>query len=814
MRSLFLIGLSVCCAAISSRAQPTFQKQITPVTGLFCLEQASDGSYWIGTFLGKILRFDPSGNFLNGWDIRLGDTTTTRFVYDLEAAPGGGAWALYDRTNFNNALDDHLILARLDPTGNPVWQTNVYYGEVQHWAHNRLASDPAGNVYVSSVRLNPIGGISTEANRVILSKIGPDGALLWTKAYRNAGFNYPRAMKRLSDGSLLLCGNSQLTTASGFLLRVSPEGDVLWSKRFNRFLFKDVVEMPDGSWVLAATETGPLPQTACLLRMDQAGNLSWGRRLDMPNALNWSPGLARAPNGNLLLFNYETTSNNPVADLISFAENGDFRWARRYDACRNHGITAGIITADGGIAGIRFRAGGHLFLKTDAEGNCAACPARDVNLPLVPVDDIPLPSIWESDTWPAAPVASSLFFPYQASAEPFCGQEKPVTEMTLTDDTLCMLQTLGAAASGPGQADQYRWSFPGGLPAQLSGSAAVNGIRYDAPGAVQVLLEAITGFCRDSFFAQLIVKPGPEAIHLGPDTTLCGLPGRIALNATTPGALEYTWNDGVMEPMREVTASGQYAVSAAGNGCTVSDTVKVQILEQLQVSLGADTTLCGKDSIWLDGTAAGAERYRWNDGVESPRRLVYESGFYAVTAYRAGCLGSDFISVGLFPRPPALPADTVVCEDEPLVLSVGESLEGDIYWNNQPGLATLSFDSSGVVRRRVEYRHCRFDDTVVVARVPCRNGFTLYAPNAFSPNSDGRNDFFELSGADLEVLELQIFDRWGSRLLQEKSTAGNARWDGRVNGSIAPVGVYVWMARLRQRGREGWEVGEALLSGQ
>ncbi len=807
MRHLFLIWQFVVWGAFTVFAQPTFQKQISPVTGLFCLEQTADESFWIGTFLGKILRFDPAGNFLNGWDIHLGDTTTTRFIYDLERAPGGGAWALYDRTNFNNALDDHLILARLAPDGKPLWQTNVYYGEVLHWAHNRITSDPDGTVFVSSVRLNPVSGTPGEANRIILSKVDPNGALLWTKAYRNAGFNYPRTLKRLSDGSLLLCGNSQLTTASGFLLRISPAGDVLWSKRSSRFLFKAVIELPDGSWMLAATETGPLPQAACLLRIDQTGNLLWGRRLDIPYALNWSPGLALSPNGNILLFNYETSAAAPVADLICISQNGAFQWARRYDACRNHGISAGMVTADGGIAGIRFRAAGHLLLKTDADGYCAGCPAEAVSVGLTPVDDMLLPSTWENNDWPVAPVAVSEFHPFQVSAQPYCGQQKPVDGISLTDDTLCVTQALGATSTGPGQADEYNWTFGGGIPGQLSGSPAVNGIRFDTAGTAQILLEAVSGFCRDSFFVSAVIKPGPGSIDLGPDTLLCGLPGRLTLDASTPGATTYTWNDGSTGPVREATTSGLYAVSASSNGCTVSDTILLEIRESLRISLGADTTLCGADSLWLDATSPGAERYRWNDGLESPRRLISESGFYAVTAYRDGCAGSHFISVGLFPRPPALPADTVLCEGEPLLLNVGESLDGDIYWNDQPGLATFAFDGSGTVRRKVEYRNCRFEDSMAVFRAPCRNGFALYAPNAFSPDGDGRNDFFELSGADLEVLELQIFDRWGNRLYQEQSPSGAARWDGMAQDRPVATGVYVWMARLRQRGREGWEAG-------
>jgi hypothetical protein len=43
---------------------------------------------------------------------------------------------------------------------------------------------------------------------------------------------------------------------------------------------------------------------------------------------------------------------------------------------------------------------------------------------------------------------------------------------------------------------------------------------------------------------------------------------------------------------------------------------------------------------------------------------------------------SDFVSVQVFPLPPALPADA------PLSLDVGASIAGDIRWNGQLGFAT------------------------------------------------------------------------------------------------------------------------------
>jgi gliding motility-associated-like protein len=67
----------------------------------------------------------------------------------------------------------------------------------------------------------------------------------------------------------------------------------------------------------------------------------------------------------------------------------------------------------------------------------------------------------------------------------------------------------------------------------------------------------------------------------------------------------------------------------------------------------------------------------------------------------------------------------------------------------------------------------------------------VYIPTAFSPNADGMNDLWELSG--LEVYpnpEVQIFNRWGNMVFYSK---GNyAPFDGTDSNKLLPEGMYVY----------------------
>ncbi len=796
------------CGFNFAGAQVTFQRQVDSLNGIFCLEQTDDGVFWLGTFLGKIIRVTPDGQWLSGYRLEKGDTSSARFIYDLKKTPEGGAWALFDRTNNNNALDDYLLLARMDGAGQPVWQTTVHYGDVLHWAHNRLAGDPQGNVYVVSASFSAPG--SGENSRIIYVKVAPDGTVVWTKSFYNQGTNYSRAFKRLSDGSFLICGNGQLASQYGFTLRLSADGAVISSARYSRFLFKAFAEMPDGDWVFAATESGPLPQAAWVVRMHPDGKIVWAKQLDMPLALNWIPGLTLAPNGNVLIFNYETFKTALVPDMIALTPDGDFAWAKHYDACHNYGITNGIVTKDGGIANIRYRARGHLLLKTDSQGNCNSCPATSLTIPLSSGTDTPYPFEWLTENGTPSPPAATDFNPFTTTLRDFCETDQPVDGFYSVPASPCAGQPLVFAATGAEPADRYEWTFPSGTPASSSGTSAVAATVFVLPGTPVVSLVVKSGFCLDTFVNPLIVNASPQPFSLGPDTTICGVNAKITLHAGAAMATDWLWNDGLTDPVRAVLTTGQYSVMASIGACSRTDTVQVQILAGLTLDLPGDTVLCGSDTLWLDATTSGADRYQWNDGYLLPRRPITQYGFYVATAFRGACSASDFVAVGPFSRPPLLPIDTVLCKDELLKLSAGNSLAGQITWNGLPGSGTFEFAGEGWVRREVTYQQCYFADSVRVIRADCRDGFAVYAPNVFSPNGDGANDVFEIFGDGLEVLHLQIFDRWGNQIADIKDGT-TARWDGYSQQRALAPGIYIWTATVRQRGRQGTLSGDILV---
>jgi len=86
---------------------------------------------------------------------------------------------------------------------------------------------------------------------------------------------------------------------------------------------------------------------------------------------------------------------------------------------------------------------------------------------------------------------------------------------------------------------------------------------------------------------------------------------------------------------------------------------------------------------------------------------------------------------------------------------------------------------------------CSGRDSVWVKVIP-RPDPDINIPNAFSPNGDGINDVWEITGlSSYATATLQVFNRWGQKVFE--STGYTRPWDGRLNGRPLPVGTYYYV---------------------
>lgn len=103
---------------------------------------------------------------------------------------------------------------------------------------------------------------------------------------------------------------------------------------------------------------------------------------------------------------------------------------------------------------------------------------------------------------------------------------------------------------------------------------------------------------------------------------------------------------------------------------------------------------------------------------------------------------------------------------------------------------------------------CVAADSVYVAGEPC---CTVTMPNAFSPNSDGRNDYFRpITRGHQQIAAFRVMNRWGQTVFE--TLQQDKGWDGTLGGVPQEVGTYMYFLRYRCADGEFYEKkGEVIL---
>jgi gliding motility-associated-like protein len=182
------------------------------------------------------------------------------------------------------------------------------------------------------------------------------------------------------------------------------------------------------------------------------------------------------------------------------------------------------------------------------------------------------------------------------------------------------------------------------------------------------------------------------------------------------------------------------------------------------------------------------------------------SGIYIDTFITAdGCDSIRTLALNLLSEPsPYLGADTSLCAGDSLVLYPGDFIT--YTWQDgstqnritvtKPGLYSVSVaDNCGAAR-----------DEIVVKEGVC----DIYFPSAFTPNNDGRNDFFKILGAsDINEYHLKVYNRWGQIVFETTEPANG--WNGTINGQLQNVGVYAWRCNFKKSGSSRYMNGTVVL---
>jgi len=117
----------------------------------------------------------------------------------------------------------------------------------------------------------------------------------------------------------------------------------------------------------------------------------------------------------------------------------------------------------------------------------------------------------------------------------------------------------------------------------------------------------------------------------------------------------------------------------------------------------------------------------------------------------------------------------------------------------------LFTDMSANVQRVNVFRETSFssvgiseDGCIDTAYVNVSVSPKIYIPNAFTPNGDGKNDYFRVIGfgSELTVSAMHIYNRWGQLIFIGYNKQVERGWDGTYNGAPCEMGTYFYTFKI------------------
>lgn len=256
--------------------------------------------------------------------------------------------------------------------------------------------------------------------------------------------------------------------------------------------------------------------------------------------------------------------------------------------------------------------------------------------------------------------------------------------------------------------------------------------------------------------------------------------------------------------LENITA-GQYLIQVTDEmGCEASDSIIVTApTDRLSSDLDVRHLTCynGMDgSIDLsvyNGTPPYT--YQWSNGAITEDINGLAAGNYKVIIRDNLNCETENNTVLLQPDQISVVANVidVSCKDEKdgeiMVNATGGNSPYIYYWDNGENSSHIKDLEPGTYNLHVEdYYNCVADTSLEVGI----NGINCIAiPNTFTPNGDGKNDFWKLS--DIELYPncyVQVFTKWGKIVFT--SNGYKEPWDGKYKGSDMPVGTYYYIIDL------------------
>lgn len=434
--------------------------------------------------------------------------------------------------------------------------------------------------------------------------------------------------------------------------------------------------------------------------------------------------------------------------------------------------------------------------------------------------------------------SSSGFYNYQLPSNGVCPGDAAIISMFVDPGFPVEAGVAVAACAGsvpvqigdnPNPNRTYLWSPSYNLSENTIANPLVS-FANSTPNPIEIeyFVEVSNGTCTGIDSVTVTINPIP-LVSADDEEGVC-LGENIVLSAN--GGTTYQWspaslfNDPTSSTQDFIPTTSEQVYFEAQNiyGCSNTDSVNIIVhplpfidfetenIEsctpyQLILELGALSENISDYNWYLDNQQISNSAFV-DHIISTPG--VYDLSFTGISEF--GCISewAEDNVITIYPAPFANftynPAYVSTIDNE--VIFENLSVEGSEYsWDFGTGDSSNEFspiysfpnEQAGIYMTCLEVLSefgCR--DTTC-RQVVLENEYVFFAPTAFTPNNDGLNDVFKpiFQGFENSTYELQIFDRWGTKIFETNDT--NEVWLGDVRGgsTYAENGSYSWKVKIK-----------------
>lgn len=321
---------------------------------ILAIQSTFDGNFLAvgstGAGEGLIMKIKPNGDSI--WTKTYGLTSPYNWFTSIQPTRDGNFLVLGNT--------DAACLLKINQSGETLW-TKTY----DSCSLDAIHTSDDGNFLLVG-RKNFMNAKSND----LVMKIKTDGNIIWSKNYCINNQARFCTIQPSGDGNFLLAGcanfNTDSSRAYGWLVKITSNGDWIWSKTYQRIknsIFYSIQPTSDGNFLLVGStshSSDGYEHDGWIVKIQPNGDTIWTRAYDENSNDNFFHAILPTSDNNFILIGNTWSDDNKVSGwLVKIKPSGDRIWTRTGGKTEESDFRAIKPTCDG-----NFLVGGYKSIST------------------------------------------------------------------------------------------------------------------------------------------------------------------------------------------------------------------------------------------------------------------------------------------------------------------------------------------------------------------------------------------------------------------------------------------------------------------